>query len=91
MLEDGGDSKDGVLADVGMAMLEAGASGRQEWLYEFRFAELAQETECVAADVFIGMLKVHADAVATSGVSVLYSHHARASPIYIPYENHLLL
>ena len=66
MQVDVGDGKDGVLADVGMAMLEAGSCGREEGLDQFRFAELAEEAKSVAADVLVGMLQVVSDAVAGS-------------------------
>ena len=64
MLVDGSDSENGVLAHVGVAVLETGAGGREQGFDEFGFVQLAEEAEGVAADVLVGVLEVHANAVA---------------------------
>jgi hypothetical protein len=64
VLENGGNSKDGVLSYVGMTMFEAGASGGQEGLYEFSFPKLAQKSQGIAPNVFVGVLEIISDAVA---------------------------
>ena len=64
VLEDGRDGKDGVLAHVGVAVLETGARRRQQRLNQLGLAQLAQEAQRVAANVLVGVLQVVADAVA---------------------------
>ena len=51
-----GNSEDGVLANVGMSMLQTRSGRREERLNQLGFSKLAQETEGVASDIFIGML-----------------------------------
>lgn len=65
VLVDGCDGEDGILAHIGVAVLETLHCGGQEGLDEFGLAELAQEAEGVAADVLVGMLKIVPDTVAT--------------------------
>ena len=52
----GGNGEDGVLADVGVSMLQTRSGRREKRLNQFRFPKLAQEPEGVASYVFIGML-----------------------------------
>lgn len=56
VLEDRGHSKHGVLTNVGMSVLETRTCGGKEGFDQLGFTELAQESQCVAADVFVGML-----------------------------------
>lgn len=70
MLEDGGDGVDCVFADVGVAVLETGACGGEEGLDELGLAEFAEEAEGIAANVFVGVLEVVADAVAMGRLSL---------------------
>ena len=70
VLVDGGDCEDGVLADVGVPVLEALSRGCKEGLHEFGFTQLAQEAQGVAADELVGVLEVHSNAVAVQRVSV---------------------
>lgn len=73
MLEDGSNSKDGVLSYVSMTMLETGSSGRKERFDKFSFSKLAQEPQSIASDVFIWMLEIISDAVALIfSVTTLY-------------------
>jgi hypothetical protein len=44
-------------------MFQAGAGRRKEGLNQFGLPELAQESEGIAANVFVGMLEIIADAV----------------------------
>ena len=100
MLVDGGRGEDGVLADVCVAVLEAGARRGKEGFYELRLAELAEEAEGVSTDVLVGVLEVIPDAVAT-GVSDTRSswrpreearctHHTRIiSCLSFPFESTL--
>ena len=44
MLEDRGNSVDGILANIGMSVLKAGACGGEEGLNELSFTKLAQES-----------------------------------------------
>ena len=94
MLENGGNSEDGILANVGVAVLEASASGSKEGLDELGLAQFTKETKSVATDVFIGVLEVHADAVTMSYVSPIpLSSPSSLQNRFrcIPYEDHLLL
>lgn len=52
----GGDGEDGVLADVGVSMLQTRSGRRKERFNQLGFSELAQEPEGIASDIFIGML-----------------------------------
>ena len=52
----GGNGEDGVLADIGVSMLQTGSCRRKERLNQLWFSKLAQKSEGVAPDVFIGML-----------------------------------
>lgn len=47
-----------------MSMLQTGARRGKEGLDQFRFAELAEEAECIAANVFVRMLEIVTDTVA---------------------------
>lgn len=71
MLVDGGYGEDSVLPNIGMPVLKTLSCWGEERFYQFRFSQFAEETEGVAADVFIGMLKVVSDAIA-AGLSVLH-------------------
>lgn len=54
---DGVDGKDGVFADVGVSVLEAGATDRNKGLEEFLvFGDLLKEAQSLAANVFVGVL-----------------------------------
>lgn len=64
MLVDGGYGEDGILADVCVTVLEARSGGGQEWLDQLGLAKLAEEAQCVAADVLVGVLEVVSYAVA---------------------------
>lgn len=61
-----GDGENSVLADICMAVLKALSSRLEQGLDKLGVAELAYETECVAPDVFVGMLQVEAHAVAVT-------------------------
>ena len=51
------DGEDGIFADVGVSVLEAGAAGGDERLEELGVTgDLLEEAEGRAADVFIGVL-----------------------------------
>lgn len=52
----GGNGEDGILADIGVSMLQTGSGRRKERLNQLGFSKLAQKSEGVAPDVFIGML-----------------------------------
>lgn len=52
----GGNGEDGVLADVCVSMLQTRSGRREERLNQLGLSKLAQESESVASDVFIGML-----------------------------------
>lgn len=52
----GGDGEGGVLADVGVSMLQTRSGRRKERFDQLGFSELAQEPEGIASDIFIGML-----------------------------------
>lgn len=56
-------------------MFEAGAGRGEKVLDEFGFAEFADEAQGVAADVFVGVLEVHADAVAGLVLVCLVRRH----------------
>lgn len=60
-----GNSKDGILANVCVTVLETGSSGGKKGLDELGLAELAEEAEGVASNVLVGMLKIVSYAVAT--------------------------
>ena len=65
LAEDGEDGEDGVLADVGVPVLEAGADGGDEGLEELDVArDLLEEAEGCAANVLVRVLEVVADGVA---------------------------
>ena len=49
--EDGEDREHRVAAHKGVAMLEVGLDGGDEWLQDLRLLELAQEAQGAAADV----------------------------------------
>jgi hypothetical protein len=48
-----------------MAVLEAGSGGSKEWFDEFSLTQFAEKAKGVAADVFVRMLEIHSDAVAS--------------------------
>ena len=52
----GGNGEDGVLADVGVSMLQTRSGRRKKRLNQFRFPKLAQEPQGVASYVLIRML-----------------------------------
>jgi hypothetical protein len=92
MLENGRHSKDGVLADICVAVLETRSGRGEEGLDKLGLTELAQEAECVAPDVFVGMLKVIPDAVAGGlNVSRLPSLSVLLASGHTPDQDHLLL
>lgn len=64
VLVDGGYREDGILADIRMTVLEARSSGGKERLDQLRLAKLAEEAQCVAADILVGMLEIVSYAVA---------------------------
>lgn len=64
ILIDGRNGPNGALPHIGMSVLEARASRGKKGFKEFGFAELAEESEGVASDVFIRMLEVVPDTVA---------------------------
>jgi hypothetical protein len=61
---DGRNGEYRVLSDVCVTVLEARSCGRKQGLDELGLSKLAEEAEGVAADVFIGMLKVVSDSIA---------------------------
>lgn len=63
VLENRSYSKYGVLANVGMSMLETRTCGRKEGFDQLSFTKLAQESQCVAPDVLVGMLEIISNAV----------------------------
>ena len=64
MLVDGGNSKDGVLSYIGMTVLKTGTRRGKERFDEFGFSKLAQESQSVASNVFVGVLEIISDTVA---------------------------
>ena len=56
MLEYGRDRKDGILSDICMSMLEAGAGTRKEGFDELGFSQFAQEAQGVTSNVFVRVL-----------------------------------
>ncbi len=52
----GGNGENGVLADVGVSMLQTGSGRRKERLNQLGFSKLAQKSEGVASDILIRML-----------------------------------
>ena len=52
----GGNGKDSVLADVCVSMVQTRSGRREERLNQLGLSKLAQESESVASNVFIGML-----------------------------------
>jgi hypothetical protein len=72
VLVDSGNSKDSVLSYIGMAVLKAGTRRGEERLDELGFSKLAQESQSVASNVFVGMLEIISDTVTLKySVSVL--------------------
>jgi hypothetical protein len=70
-------------------VLETLSSRCEQRLNELGLTQLTQEAEGVAADVFVGVLKVHADTVAVQRVSInLFSIVPQC---FLPNQNHLLL
>lgn len=73
VLEDGGDGKNGVLADIGVTVLETRPRRGEKGLDELWLAKLAEETQSIASDVLVGMLKVVPNTVTMkSSASVEY-------------------
>ena len=64
MLVDGGNSKDSILSYIGVTVFEARASGGKERFDELGFPKLAQESQGISPNVFIGMLEIISDAIA---------------------------
>ena len=58
-------SKDGVFSHVSVSMLQTCSGWREQRLNQLRLAELAKKAQCVAPDVFVRMLQVASDAIAT--------------------------
>jgi hypothetical protein len=65
VLEDGSNSEHSILSYVGVTMFETGASGGQEGFNKFSFPKFAQESQGIAPNVFVGMLEIISDAVAS--------------------------
>ena len=59
------DSKDGILADVGMSMDQAISRRGQQWFKKLRFPKFTQKAQSIAPYIFIWMLQVVANAVAS--------------------------
>ena len=66
MLVNAGNRKDGILADVGVAMLQTGPSGGEEWFDELCLPQFAQEAEGVASNIFIRVLEIASYSIAVS-------------------------
>lgn len=64
MLVDGCDGEDGVLADVGVAVLQTRPRGGEEGLDELWLAKLAEEAKGIAPDVLVRVLEIVPDTVA---------------------------
>lgn len=60
-----GDGKNGILANICMTVLEAGSCRGEQGLNELGLAQLAEESQSIASNVFVGMLQVIANTVAT--------------------------
>lgn len=63
-MENGSDSEDSVLSDVGMSVLKARSCRGQEGFDELGLSQLAEEAKGVASNVFVGVLKIVTDTVA---------------------------
>lgn len=64
VLEDRRNGPNGVLAHIGMAVFQARAGRGKEGLDKFGLAQLAQETESIASDIFVRVLKIVTNAIA---------------------------
>lgn len=64
MLVDRRHSPHSILSHIGVAVLKARASGREERLDEFRLAKFAEEAEGISSDVFVRVLQVVSNAIA---------------------------
>ena len=76
---DGSDGENGIFADVGMAMLEAGSGWRKQRFNEFGLAKFAEETEGIATNVFVRMLEVHSNAIAANSQYHFCSYKSECS------------
>lgn len=65
VLEDRSNGPNGVLPDVCVTVFQTRACGGEERFDEFRFPELAQESQGIASDVFVGVLQVITNSVAS--------------------------
>lgn len=90
VLEDRSDSPHGVLADIGVAVIQAGACGREEGFNEFRFSELAQESQGVSSDVFVGVLKIVTDTVTAQKDRLLESMAYNVGMRQVPYQTRII-
>lgn len=88
VLENRGDCPGGILSYIGMAVFQTRAGRGQEGLDEFGLAEFAQETESVSTDIFVRVLQVITDAIATN--VLVYGEHA-GYEASLPNQDHLLL
>lgn len=64
VLVNGCDGEDGILADVGVAVLETGSRRGQQWFYQLSVTELAEKAQGVSPNILVGVLEIHANAVA---------------------------
>jgi hypothetical protein len=64
VLEDRGHSENSILANVCMSVLEARSRRGEKGFYKLSFTKLAQESKCVASNIFIGMLEIISNSVA---------------------------
>lgn len=91
------DGKDGVLAHIGVAMLETGAGSGHKRLEQFGLLDLLKEAEGGSTDVLVGMLEVVSDGVAEHRVHVsqvvhLLSDVMKKRTVFDgPHQDHLLL
>lgn len=76
-----------------MAVIQAGACGREEGFNEFRFSELAQESQGVSSDVFVGVLKIVTDTVTAQKDRLLdrTAYNVGMRHVSLPDQDHLLL
>lgn len=74
-----------------MTVFQTRPCGGEERFDEFRFSELAQESQGIASDVFVGVLQVVTDSVAEKTPTVLLMERNGIYQSYLPDQDHLLL
>lgn len=62
----GRNSPYGILPNIGMPMVEAGPSGGNKGFEQLGFSQFAEESECIAANILVGMLQIISDTIASN-------------------------